>query len=61
MRGPIVPVGIRERVVQIQRKRTVSRAVVAVATYMRVCRTLSPFLISRGEGSPLFAYANSPY
>lgn len=61
MRGPIVPVGIGERVVQIQRKRTVSRAVVAVAAYMRACRTLSPFLISRGEDSPLFAYANSPY
>ena len=35
MGAAIVPVGIRQRVVEIQGKRTASRTVVAVATHMR--------------------------
>lgn len=61
MAAAIVPVGIGQRVVEIQRKRATSGTVVAVAANMRACRTLNPIKNMRGECSPLFAYANSPY
>ena len=42
MAAAIVPVGIGQRVVDIQRKRATSGTVVAVAANMRACRTLNP-------------------
>ena len=42
LRAAIVPVGIGQRVVQIQRKRAVSRTVVAVAAYMRAAVLYPP-------------------